>query len=149
MLNKMLENPNAIVSSMISLISVLIAYHGVRTGYRIANFQIRFQRKSDAYDQFLRAFADYVYEPSESTKATLTSAMYTAALFAPSHIIRELNALVSVTFRGTWRAPGGPAALDEIVDRVVHTLHDDIQHEHLPILVKNFMNKISEIKNRK
>lgn len=61
----------SIASTLISLISVLIAFYGVKTGYRIANFQIRFQRKSDAYDQFIRAFAAYVYTPQHQPKKLL------------------------------------------------------------------------------
>lgn len=130
MLNTILENPIEIITSLISLISVLIAFYGVQTSYRIANFQTRFQKKSDAYDQFVHAFATYVYMPSIQAKEALTSALYTAALFAPPHVIRALNATASVVLQEDWRAPGGPAALDEIINKVIHILHDDIQHEH-------------------
>lgn len=138
----------SIASTLISLISVLIAFYGVKTGYRIANFQIRFQRKSDAYDQFIRAFAAYVYTPSASAKEALTSALYTAALFAPPHIIRALNATASIVLQEQWRAPGGPAALDEIITDVIRLLHNDIEREHLPPWIKKIMDKHSAAKYR-
>ncbi|HIY13291.1 MAG TPA: hypothetical protein H9842_06935 [Candidatus Agathobaculum merdipullorum] len=149
MLNTILEDPIEVITALISLISVLIALYGVQTGYRIANFQTRFQKKSDAYDQFVHAFATYVYMPSMQAKEALASALYTAALFAPPHVIRALNATVSVVFKENWRAPGGPAALDEIINKVIHILHDDIKREHLPPLVKKIMNKISAAKYSK
>ena len=149
MLNIIQKNPIEIISALISLISVLIAFYGVQAGYRIANFQIRFQRKSDAYDQFVHAFAAYVYTPSVSSKEALTSALYTAALFAPPHVIRVLNATVAVVFEEHWRAPGGPAALDEIMDEVIHILHDDSKHEHLSPIIKKFMDKGAAAKYRK
>lgn len=149
MLDIALENPIEVASALISLISVLIAFHGVQTGYRIANFQIRFQKKSDAYDQFLHAFASYVYEPSVPAKERLTSALYTAALFAPPHVIRALNATAAVVLQENWRAPGGPAALDEIIDKVIHILHDDIKREHLSPCAKKIANKISAVKYSK
>lgn len=44
MLNTILEDPIEVITALISLISVLIALYGVQTGYRIANFQTRFQK---------------------------------------------------------------------------------------------------------
>lgn len=122
----MLDLFPVVAPPLVSLISVIIALYGVRKGAKTAIFQSYLSQKAETYSEFLRSLTEYIYQPGQHAKTALTHALYAASLFAPPKAIREMNGAVNIVFADDWQRPGGSKALDEIMDQVIHTLHDDL-----------------------
>lgn len=124
----MFDNILTLLPHVISLLSVIVACISVVSATHTAAFQQKFIKKTESYSEYWKALCELVYHPyDENVAQNLTYATYQASMYATPKVIRELNALTNFIFTREWQKDGGSQALDEIVNNVMHTLHDDLK----------------------
>ena len=116
----------ALISSIASALSAVVAIFAVAKNRKTATQQAFFLQKAKAYDDFLKAFSAVVYDHANNSKRdALTSSFYSARLYAPEELIPKLSKLVNRAY--TAETHRDFVALEPAIDELLQLLSGDLR----------------------
>lgn len=122
----------SLISLGISFLSVVAAFYAVRESRKAVISGAFFSELIDAYADYLKCVADFVYRRGLSERDALAASLYRVLLFAPGPIGDEAQALYVYVL--DWAQSGQSRALS--VDERVNRL-GDMMRENIAFLQRN------------
>lgn len=115
-----------LVPLLISLYSVHVAASAVSMNKKIAYRQSLFDRKAQAYEDFMTTFSTLAYDhKNQQKRADLTDAFYRAAIYASHDLKIGMNYFVQHAMTSQTRED--IAALDEVTPDLLQKMNKDLQ----------------------